>query len=44
VKYAGREAAASPAPGSSALFQLEQEQLLASALGITPRKIAKGHH
>jgi 2-oxoglutarate dehydrogenase E1 component len=44
IKYAGREAAASPAPGSTALFQLEQEQLIATALGITPRKVSKGHH
>ncbi|MBA3938379.1 MAG: 2-oxoglutarate dehydrogenase E1 component [Planctomycetes bacterium] len=44
IKYAGREAAASPAPGSMALFQLEQEQLIAAALGITARKLAKGAH
>ncbi len=44
VKYAGREAAASPAPGSMALFQLEQEQLIAAALGIAARKLAKGAH
>ena len=44
IRYAGREAAASPAPGSSALFQLEQEQLLSSALGIEARKLTKGHH
>jgi 2-oxoglutarate dehydrogenase E1 component len=44
VTYAGREAAASPAPGSTALFQLEQEQLIAAALGIQPRKVSKGHH
>ena len=44
VRYAGREAAASPAPGSSALFQLEQEQLIAAALGIEARKPTTGHH
>ncbi|MBA3697849.1 MAG: 2-oxoglutarate dehydrogenase E1 component [Planctomycetes bacterium] len=44
IRYAGREAAASPAPGSSALFQLEQEQLISSALGIEARKLTKGHH
>ena len=42
--YTGREAAASPAPGSAALFQLEQEQLISSALGISARKLAKAHH
>ena len=42
--YAGREAAASPAPGSAALFQLEQEQLLSAALGIAARKLTKAHH
>jgi 2-oxoglutarate dehydrogenase E1 component len=42
--YAGREAAASPAPGSAALFQLEQEQLLSTALGVAARKMVKAHH
>jgi 2-oxoglutarate dehydrogenase E1 component len=43
VAYAGREAAASPAPGSMSLFSLEQEALIAAALGIPARKIAKHH-
>jgi 2-oxoglutarate dehydrogenase E1 component len=43
VTYAGREAAASPAPGSLALFNIEQEALIASALGITARKLTKSH-
>jgi 2-oxoglutarate dehydrogenase E1 component len=43
IPYTGREAAASPAPGSSALFQLEQEQLIAAALGIAARKPTKAH-
>ncbi|MCS6969799.1 MAG: 2-oxoglutarate dehydrogenase E1 component [Planctomycetota bacterium] len=42
--YAGREAAASPAPGSPLLFALEQEQLIAGALAIAPRKIARARH
>jgi len=42
--YAGREAAASTAPGSSALFHLGQEQLIATALGIPARAIAKAGH
>jgi 2-oxoglutarate dehydrogenase E1 component len=44
ITYAGREGAASPAPGSSMLFQLEQEQLIAAALGISARKISKKGH
>jgi len=40
--YAGREAAASPAPGSAGLFLIEQEALIAAALGVTPRKVAPG--
>ncbi|MBA2479774.1 MAG: hypothetical protein H0V44_03855, partial [Planctomycetes bacterium] len=44
VPYAGREPAASPAPGSAALFQLEQEQLISTALGIKARALAKAHH
>jgi len=43
VIYAGRESAASPAPGSMALFSIEQEGLIASALGIAARKISKHH-
>ena len=43
IAYAGREAAASPAPGSLALFNIEQEALIASALGITARKLSKSH-
>jgi 2-oxoglutarate dehydrogenase E1 component len=42
--YAGREAAASTAPGSPALFHLGQEQLLANALGIPVRAIARASH
>ena len=41
--FSGREAAASPAPGSAALFHLEQEQLIANALDITVRKATKAH-
>ncbi len=44
LAYAGREAAASPAPGSMGLFQIEQEALIAAALGVPARKVAKGHH
>ncbi|MBA2482744.1 MAG: 2-oxoglutarate dehydrogenase E1 component [Planctomycetes bacterium] len=44
IPYAGREPAASPAPGSAALFQLEQEQLISTALGIKARALAKAHH
>ena len=43
ITFAGREGAASPAPGSSILFQMEQETLIAAALGITARKPKKGH-
>ncbi len=43
VQYAGREGAASPAPGSMGLFAIEQEALIASALGIQARKVAKHH-
>jgi 2-oxoglutarate dehydrogenase E1 component len=43
VAYAGREAAASPAPGSMALFLIEQEQVISSALGVAAKKIAKAH-
>ncbi|HTM20459.1 MAG TPA: 2-oxoglutarate dehydrogenase E1 component, partial [Kofleriaceae bacterium] len=42
LTYAGREAAASPAPGSMALHLIEQEALLAAALGVQPHTI-KGH-
>ncbi len=41
VTYAGREAAASPAPGSMSLFSIEQESLIAAALGSAARKVAK---
>ena len=41
VTYAGREAAASPAPGSMSLFSIEQESLIAAALGLVARKVAK---
>ena len=43
LPYCGREAAASPAPGSNLVFQIEQEQLVAEALGIQARKISKHH-
>ncbi len=43
VLYAGREAAASPAPGSMGLFSIEQEALISSALGIQARKVGKHH-
>ncbi len=43
VAYTGREAAASPAPGSLSLFNLEQESLIAAALNIAVRKAAKPH-
>jgi 2-oxoglutarate dehydrogenase E1 component len=43
IPYTGREAAASPAPGSNLLFQIEQEHLVAEALGIQARKITKHH-
>jgi 2-oxoglutarate dehydrogenase E1 component len=42
VAYAGRNPAASPATGSAGLFQLEQEHLIADALGI-PARTVKGH-
>jgi 2-oxoglutarate dehydrogenase E1 component len=42
--YAGREAAASPAPGSPMLFALEQEALISTALGVTAKKITKVKH
>jgi len=40
ITYAGREAAASPAPGSAHVFQVEQEAVISSGLGIAARKIA----
>ncbi|MCK6490762.1 MAG: 2-oxoglutarate dehydrogenase E1 component [Planctomycetes bacterium] len=43
IPYAGRESASSPAPGSMLLFQIEQEQLIAKALGIEARKPSKHH-
>ncbi len=43
VAYAGREAAASPAPGSMALFLIEQEQVISSALGVAAKKVSKAH-
>ena len=43
IAYAGREAAASPAPGSMSLFSLEQEALIAAALAIPARKVSKHH-
>ena len=42
--YAGREAAASPAPGSAMLFALEQEALISTALGVTAKKVTKAKH
>ena len=39
ITYAGREAAASPAPGSAHVFQVEQEAVISSGLGIAARKI-----
>jgi 2-oxoglutarate dehydrogenase E1 component len=42
--YAGREAAASPAPGSALLFAVEQESLISSALGVTAKKVTKAKH
>ncbi len=44
VQYAGREAAASPAPGSALLFAIEQEALISSALGVTAKKVTKAKH
>ena len=41
ITYTGREAAASPAPGSMSLFALEQESLIAAALDIPARKVTK---
>ena len=35
IQFAGREAAASPAPGSLRQHQLEQEQVVRDALGLT---------
>ena len=43
IAYAGRESAASPAPGSLSLFHIEQEALIAAALGIVARKPNKAH-
>jgi 2-oxoglutarate dehydrogenase E1 component len=43
IAYAGREAAASPAPGSLSLFGIEQETLIAAALGMVARKPNKAH-
>jgi 2-oxoglutarate dehydrogenase E1 component len=43
IAYAGREAAASPAPGSHKLWQMEQEKLIATALGCKERKSGKAH-
>ena len=43
IAYAGRESAASPAPGSLSLFNIEQEALIAAALGIVARKPIKAH-
>ncbi len=43
ITYAGREAAASPAPGSMSLFTIEQEALISAALGTLARKPAKHH-
>jgi 2-oxoglutarate dehydrogenase E1 component len=43
-QYAGREAAASTAPGSAMLFAVEQEALVAQALGVTPKKVGKPKH
>ena len=42
--YAGREPAASCAPGSMALFQLEQETLVATALGVAVRRNLAAKH
>ena len=44
IAYAGREAAASTAPGSMALFQIEQETLISQALGIQARTNLKANH
>jgi 2-oxoglutarate dehydrogenase E1 component len=42
--YAGREPAASPAPGSALLFALEQEALISTALGVTAKKVTRIKH
>ncbi|GDY12262.1 2-oxoglutarate dehydrogenase subunit E1 [Planctomycetota bacterium] len=44
IQYAGRDGAASPAPGSFKLWQMEQEKLIAAALGAKERKTAKAGH
>ncbi|MEK7413544.1 MAG: 2-oxoglutarate dehydrogenase E1 component [Planctomycetota bacterium] len=44
VTYAGREEAASTAPGSALLFAIEQERVVSSGLGIPARKITKAKH
>lgn len=38
IRYAGREAAASPAPGSLRRHQIEQEQVVRDALGLTAKR------
>jgi 2-oxoglutarate dehydrogenase E1 component len=44
IHYAGREAAAAPAPGSHALYAREQEDVVAGGLGIAARKNLKAAH
>ncbi len=44
IAFAGREPAASPAPGSMKLHLLEQERLIAAALGTKERKTIKLGH
>jgi 2-oxoglutarate dehydrogenase E1 component len=44
IAYAGREAAAAPAPGSHAIYAREQEDLIAGGLGIPARKSLKAAH
>ncbi len=41
VRYAGRRASASPAPGSHHVFAMEQEAIAADALGIEAEVLAK---
>jgi len=44
VEYAGREAAAAPAPGSHAIYAREQEETVTGGLGIPARKTLKAAH
>jgi 2-oxoglutarate dehydrogenase E1 component len=42
LAYFGREAAASPASGSSKMHQIEEKELIGAALGISPRAVPAG--